>query len=128
MVSTSRLIVRREEEGGVPLVSRRPLCMWVHALIYPRDHRVLVGRDIIVSRRASSVIAPRHDSPLLCILSPPGFASFVHTFFLAFVVWCVRGGVCGGRVIFWGGRCSGHPPPLHPTLHFFDPGPDNKTG
>ena len=30
-----------------------------------------------------------------------------HTFLIAFVVWCVRGGVCGGRVIFWGGRCSG---------------------
>jgi len=82
------------------LVSRRAApCLCVRALIYPRDHRVLVGRDIIVSRPASSVIASRHDSPLLCILSPPDFASFVHTFLLAFVVWCVRGGVCGGRVI-----------------------------
>ena len=32
-----------------------PLCMCVRALIYPRDDRVLVGRGIIVSRRASSV-------------------------------------------------------------------------
>ena len=107
---------------------RRPLCMWVRALIYPRDHRVLVGRDIIVSRPASSVIASRRGSPLVVHFKSGVLLLSLSSIFLAFVVWCVRGGVCGGRVIFWGGRCSGHPPPLHPTLHFFDPGPNNKTG
>ena len=48
------------------LVSRRAApCLCVCALVYPRDHRVLVGRDIIVSRPASSVIASRHGSPLV---------------------------------------------------------------
>ena len=131
--------VRREVRYGLLFTTtttaspRRPgvlaLSLCVRALVYPRDDRVLVGRGIIVPRRRLvCIVASRHDSPSLCILSPPGFASFVHTFLLAFVVWCVRGGVCGGRVIFWGGRCSGPstgPPPGPP---FFQPRPKQQNG
>ena len=65
---------------------RRPLCMWVHALIYPRDDRVLVGRDIIVSRPASSVIASRHDSPLV--------VHFKSGVLLTHFFWPLSSGVC----------------------------------
>ena len=45
---------------------------------------------------------------------------------------CVSAAVCARprRLVFgvWGGRCSGHPPTLHPALHFFDPGPNTKMG
>ena len=40
---------------------------------------------------------------------------------------CARRRVRRSR-LFWGGRCSGHPPAHHPALHFFEPGPNNKTG
>jgi hypothetical protein len=106
---------------------RRPLCMWVHALIYPRDDRVLVGRDIIVSRPASSVIASRHDSPLLCILSP-GFCFFrAHIFAGLCRLVCARRRVRRSRD-FLGWEVLGPSTAPSPDPSFFRPRPRQQNG
>ena len=112
-----------------PLVSRRAApYVCVCALIYSRDHRVLVGRDIIVSRPAYSVIASRHGSPLVVHLKSAGFCFFrAHIFAGLCRLVCARRRVRRSRD-FLGWEVLGAVMAHHPALHFFNPGPNNKTG
>jgi hypothetical protein len=53
---------------------------------------------------------------------------FLSSILQAYVVWCVRGGECGGRVIFGVGGGMGQPPAHHPALKFFFSRPRQKKG
>ena len=133
MVSASRLIAWGEGGSLSSVAAPSPVC--ARAFISPRWSRGCVGRSWY------HCITPR----LTCCVERPGVrfkpiawlafsSSFFWPclFFFGLLHFSGLVSVCPRRVCaaawIWNGRCSGHPPTHHPTLHYFDPGHNIETG